>query len=174
MGTYSPSANYVPGNAVSYNFGVGVGYASFVNTSACTGIAPPLPTLAPSAYWNLLAYASPLGAADLVSPLNYSGTLTNNLIFGYFQAPYYGQAVSSYAYIQSPPVGGSITFDLYQSGTRQGTPLSISAGSNFGGTIFANPITLSAGQFLQAQVTYVGGSLGGTIANYNLVYQSII
>ena len=54
-GVYSNTVAYSPPMCVSYAWGGTLGTSSYVNRAACQGVLPPVPSLAPSTYWGLLA-----------------------------------------------------------------------------------------------------------------------
>ena len=174
-GVYNPASAYAQNDAVSYNFGNGVGIASFICLVPCTGVAPPLPTLAPSTNWGILNYATPSTPDSVIAPLSFTGTLTLGSVFGYFVAPYAGYAESAQVFLQSAPGGGSVSIDLLSStSTLYGQPVAVATATNFAGTTFASPISLTAGQYVQAKVSSLKGTFGGANATYNLFFQALV
>lgn len=172
-GAYNNTAVYATNDAMSYNFGPGVGVASFVNINPCTGVPPPLPAAAPSANWTLLAYASPANPESLLATLTYFGTILPHHPFGYFQAPYTGAVASAQISVQTPPVGGTLTVDLVnQFGVPLGYPITVGPGVSVGGTTYAVPLNLAAGAYIQAEAVSAPGSTAGSGITLNLWFES--
>ena len=78
-GTYNNATAYNINDAVNYTFGGTIGVASFINVVPCTGVTPPLPSLAPSTNWNLLASGNLSG---IIPWSNISSTPTTSAGYG--------------------------------------------------------------------------------------------
>lgn len=92
-------------------------------------------------------------------PLEYPGVLTDETLFGYWQAPANCEVLGTIMYIAEPSSGNSITIDYTNAGgTEQGKVSTLASGAEFQLTTFGTPLSLSAGVTLRAKTKSIGSS----------------
>lgn len=169
-GVWSGLNNYAQNDAVYVNFGV-LGIAAFIALVPNSNQQPPTPSLAPSAFWNILAYSPPSSQPIQVTPSwFYSGNAVLNQDFGYFLAPFTGQITGASVVVQTAPSGSvGVQVDVVSSADiRTFSTVYVAPGSFFSGTTFANPVNLNQGDYFRSRFTSTGNAVSG--ANVSITY----
>lgn len=170
-GPYSAVFAYSLNDVATYDWGA-IGVASYICTIPNTGIAPPTPSYAPSAYWALLSYTPPAGGVEkVIAPISWAGGSSLNTLFGAFYAPYDGEIIRAYASVTTAPGSNGVTVDITDgSGAVQTRTLNIPSGSFTAATTFASPYAMSTGSLVRLKFTGVNVTTPGSNLQYNLVY----
>jgi hypothetical protein len=172
-GLWNSFTAYSANQVVYYNFGA-IGVGAYVALIPNVNQPPPLPSGAPNAYWDLVAYCPPSTVPFEVTPsFSWAGAALPATPFGYFQAPFTGAVTGAMASVQTAPTGSGITLDILNSiGAPTSHTMLIPAGSYFAGTTFTSPLNVAAGDYVRSQFVTVGSATFGTHVNVTYVFQA--
>jgi len=113
---------------------------------------------------------SPNSSGRDIATMTVVGTAQLNQTYGFFETSTSTTVSRAQIACQTAPVGSNLTVTFVDgSGTSLGITATVTAGSEYGETVFSSPVTLPANTIIRAKITAVGSTTPGGYLVINLL-----